>query len=162
MVCADDHLANPATASSLRGRPEPIVQYQPKARRVSPVPQNVPVVHSSAYLLRRSKPKEGDRPAVQSPRDNAVDPVEQNAVEWALGQADAYFDRVEADTDTKSAARVLVKNPAAQLTMKTMQVGHCDSRRAIKYLHTCRLVHHAWALTALCRLCLRLYRYGVA
>lgn len=97
------------------------MQYEPKARKVLAMPQNVPVVHSSAYLLRRSKPKDIERP-VQSSRDNAVDPVEQNAVEWALRQADEYFDRVEADTDTKSPVRVLVRNPATQVTMRTMQV----------------------------------------
>lgn len=101
----------------------PIVQYQPKARKAAAVPQNVPVVHSSAYLLRRSKLKDTPRPAVQSSGDESVDHVEQNAVEWALRQADAYFDRVEADTDKLSPARVLVKNPATQATMKTMQVG---------------------------------------
>lgn len=107
------------------------MQYQPKVRKVSAVPQKVPVVHSSAYLLRRSKPKDGDIPAVQSSRDDTVDPIEQNAVEWALRQADAYFDRVEGDQDTKSTARVLVKNPATQVTMKTMQVGHHDCRSVV-------------------------------
>jgi hypothetical protein len=98
------------------------VQYQPRAKKVLAAPQNVPVVHSSAYLLRSSKPKGNDRVTPTS-RDAIVDPVEQNAVEWALRRADAYFDRVEADTDKASPARALVRNPATQVTLKTMQVG---------------------------------------
>ena len=127
VLLADAQLGNTAAARH-PGSADPIVQYQPKVRKVSAVPQKVPVVHSSAYLFRRKKPKDGERPAVLSSRDDSVDPVEQNAVEWALRQADAYFDTVEGDKDKKSPARVLVKNPATQLTMKTMQVGHYDCR----------------------------------
>lgn len=121
-MCVDEHSANAAGAMTQAGPPEPIVQYQPKARKVSALPQNVPVVHSSAYLLRRSEPKDGGRPATSS-REQPTSAAEQNAVEWALRQADAYFDRVEADSEKQSAARSLVKNPATQATMKTMQVG---------------------------------------
>jgi hypothetical protein len=100
----------------------PIVQYQPKARKVAPAPQEVPVVHSSAYLLRRNKPEKSEKPVLASTSGATPDDEQQNAMEWALRQADAYFDRVEADQESHSTARVLVKNPATQVTMKTMQV----------------------------------------
>lgn len=102
---------------------KPLVQYQPRARKVAPAPSEVPVVHSSSYLLKeKEKTFKASRrqPANTAQLNNDLD-VTTNAVEWALRRADAYFDKVEADSSEHSAARMIVKNPATRATMKTMQ-----------------------------------------
>lgn len=103
-----------------------MVQYEPKARKVAPAPSEVPVVHSSSYLLKEKEEtfKAGRRkPDDDAPAEpNSDIHTTSNAVDWALRRADAYFDEVEANSSEHSAARMLVKNPATRATMKTMQV----------------------------------------
>lgn len=79
-------------------------------------------MHSSAYLLRRNKPSKDEKPVLGTSSGETSDGDQKNAMEWALRQADAYFDRVEADQESYSTTRMLVKNPATQATMRTMQV----------------------------------------
>lgn len=102
---------------------KPLVQYQPRARKVAPAPSEVPVVHSSSYLLKEKEDtfKTSRRPADTSQTEGDLDST-SNAVDWALRRADAYLDKVEADSSEHSAARILVQNPATRATMKTMQV----------------------------------------
>lgn len=102
---------------------KPLVQYQPRAREVAPAPSEVPVVHSSSYLLKEKEDtfKTSRRPENTSQTESDLEST-SNAVDWALRRADAYLDKVEAESTEHSAARLLVQNPATRATMKTMQV----------------------------------------
>lgn len=97
--------------------------YKPKAREVQPAPEEVPVVHSSAYLLKEQQAPAATPSAAKkrAQKRSAEDDVSGNAFEWALRRADAYFDKVESEGDANRSARSLVSNPATQATMKTMQ-----------------------------------------
>jgi hypothetical protein len=129
-----------ACAASASGRP--IVTYKPKAREVKPGPAEVPVIHSSAYLHRQA----GSAKSAYIQRGQtalkkkltADEDMSKNAVEWALRRADAYFDKVEMESDANRSARALVKNPATQATMKTMQArslmptGYVDAMATLR------------------------------
>ena len=113
---------------------KPIVTYKPKAREVAPGPPDVPVVHSSSYILKDRQPSNGQSAygepstagrSVAGSTDS--EDLSGNAFEWALKQADAYFDRVESEADSNRQAQLIVKNPATQATMKTMQVRSCHA-----------------------------------
>eukprot|EP00892_Ulva_mutabilis_P011760 jgi/Ulvmu1/8957/UM005_0048.1 len=107
------------TKTGPEGRP--LVRYQPRVRKVAPAPSEVPVVHSSSYLLQEQEVAlQSNRKAPVARRDQDLDAT-SNAMEWALRRADAYFDKVEAESAENSTVRTLVQNPATRATMKTMQ-----------------------------------------
>lgn len=113
VTCADTNTAQES---------KPLVQYQPRARKVAPAPSEVPIVHSSSYLLQEQEGTfQSSRKHPTARRDQDLDDT-ANAMEWALRRADAYFDKVEAESSEHSTVRVLVQNPATRATMKTMQV----------------------------------------
>ena len=101
--------------------------YKPKTREVQPAPEEVPVVHSSAYLLKEQQQHAPGHSlaAKRAKKRSAEEDVSGNAFEWALRRADAYFDTVETQGDAQRSARSLVSNPATQATMKTMQARPC-------------------------------------
>jgi hypothetical protein len=109
----------------------PIVTYEPKERPVAPGPQEVPVIHSSSFILQKregitnaSLPSKSSSSAEERSSNATADADDMsgNAFEWALRQADAYFDKVESESAANRHARLIVMNPATQATMRTMQV----------------------------------------
>ena len=96
---------------------------------MAPGPEEVPIKHSSSYILQERSGGAASRSGARSggetlaTRDalstEAVD--SGNALQWALHRADAYFDKVESDSATNSTARTLVSHPATQGAMRTMQ-----------------------------------------
>jgi hypothetical protein len=117
---------NRFTAAGYDGS-KPIVTYKPKQREVAPGPPDVPVKHSSSYILKdrqtsNSQAESSRATAKAKPRAGDSADLSGNAFEWALKQADAYFDKVETETATNRQAQLIVKNPGTQVTMKAMQV----------------------------------------
>ena len=122
-----------------------IVTYTPKEREVAPAPEEAPIIHSSSYILRERQGNSTAAPQRQSPSQQHSSPASSgasrsssassasgeevssgNAIEWALRQADSYFDRVENDEAARKSAHNVVSNPVTQTTLRTLQVRHFD------------------------------------
>lgn len=119
-----------------------VVAYKPKVRTVAPPPEETPIIHSSAYLC-KGKSRALDRalqpPSMAGPEGSdsearksvalrvgdapSEDSFSGNALEWALHKADQQLNEVEAGSSRSSqAALAIVKGPAGQITLRTMQV----------------------------------------
>jgi hypothetical protein len=96
----------------------------------------VPVIHSSAFLREQAGSAKGSYltvgAAATKKKLSADEDLSTNAMEWALRQADAYFDKVETESDANRSARALVRNPATQATMKTMQVWYHENAEVVQ------------------------------
>lgn len=102
----------------------PVVTYKPRVRDAAPPPPDVPVMHSSTYLVgnQRAFSPSSEKDAVENHEDNTSKSFVGNAWEWALHKADEQLNRLESSPDGASKRALdVIKGPAGQVTLKTMQ-----------------------------------------